>query len=262
MSIVHPTGLFDNSARDYKNITVKPIAASMGAEISGVDLSNFNEDTFKEIEDALYRHKLIIFRDQEITFTDHENITLRFGEFGTDAYTTGVKGHENIQPVIKEKETKTKMVFGSGWHTDSVFLEVPPSIALNYGKDMPPYGGDTLYANNVLAYNNLSDAMKKMIAPLKVWMSAKRVISQIQSEKEDKNAEIKNHGNIEFDINVQNMIKGAYHPLVRTHPVTGEKSLFVDKTYACGIQGMSEEEAMPLINFLSDLQHKSLLHVD
>lgn len=252
MSIVHPTGLFDNSAKEYENIKVTPIAAAMGAEIDGVDLSNVNDETIKDIEDALYRHKLIIFRDQDISFDDHEKLTLKFGEFGTDAYTTGVKGHENIQPVIKEVGTTTKMVFGSGWHTDSVFLEVPPSIALNYGKDMPPYGGDTMYANSVLAYNSLSDAMKEMIAPLKVWMSGKRVIAQIQSEKEDKNAEIKNHGSLELDLDTQNMIKGSYHPLVRTHPVTGEKSLFVDKTYACGIEGMTEAESMPLINFLSD----------
>lgn len=252
MSIVHPTGLFDNGAKEYENISVTPIAAAMGAEINGVDLSNVNDETIKDIEDALYKHKLIIFRDQNITFDDHEKLTLRFGEFGTDAYTTGVEGHPNIQPVIVEKKTGTKMVFGSGWHTDSVFLEVPPSIALNYGKDMPPYGGDTMYANSVLAYNSLSGAMKEMIAPLKVWMSGKRVVAQIQSEKEDKNAEIKNHGSLELDLDTQNMIKGSYHPLVRTHPVTGEKSLFVDKTYACGIEGMTEDEAMPLINFLSD----------
>lgn len=251
MSIVHPTGLFDNSAKDYKKIKVSPIAAAMGAEISGVDLSNFDDETKNEIEDALYRHKLIIFRDQDITFTDHENITQRFGEFGTDAYTKGVPGHENIQPVIKEKETKTKMVFGSGWHTDSVFLECPPSIAFNYGKDMPPYGGDTLYANTVLAYKSLSPAMQEMIAPLKVWMSGRRVVEQIYSEQNNE-GQIKNFGNMEFDVNTQNMVKGSYHPLVRTHPVTGEKSLFVDKTYSCGIEGMTEEESMPLINFLSD----------
>lgn len=250
-SIVHPIGLFDNSAKEYKNIKVKPIAAAMGAEISGVDLSNFDDETKNEIEDALYRHKLIIFRDQNISFTDHENITLRFGEFGTDAYTKGVEGHENIQPVIKEASTKTEMVFGSGWHTDSAFLEKPPAVAFNYGKDMPPYGGDTLYANNVLAYNSLSDAMKEMIAPLKVWMSGKRVVEQIYSEQNNK-GEIKNFGNMEFDVNTQNMIKGSYHPIVRTHPVTGEKALFVDKTYACGIEGMTEAESMPLINFLAD----------
>lgn len=251
--IVHPTGLFDNSPRDYKNIEVVPLAAAMGAEIRGVDLSDLNDETFNEIQDALYRHKLIFFRDQDISFTDHENITLRFGVFGTDAYTKGVKGHENIQPVIKEATTSTKMVFGSGWHTDSAFLSQPPSVALNYGKDMPPYGGDTMFANTVLAYNSLTPAMQKMLAPLKVWMSAKKVVAAMQNEKASKAGEkISNLGNIELDVDTKKMIEGSYHPIVRTHPVTGEKSLFVDGTYANGIEGMSEDEAMPIINFLSE----------
>lgn len=250
-TITHPTGKFNNHAKDYKHIKSFPIAAAMGAEIEGVDLSNVSDEAFKEIEDALYHHKLIVFRNQEISFTDHENLVLKFGDFGTDAYTTGVKGHPNIQPVIKEANTKTKMVFGSGWHTDSVFLECPPSIAINYGKDMPPFGGDTMYSNAVLAYESLSEGMKKLIAPLKVWMSAQNVVRTMLAEKKG-STEVNSLGNIELDVNTQEMIKGSYHPLVRTHPVSGEKALFIDKTYACGIEGLSEAEAMPLIEYLGD----------
>ncbi len=251
-TITHPTGKFDNHARDYKHIKSLPLAAAMGAEIEGVDLSKVSDEAFKEIENALYRHKLIIFRNQNITFTDHENLVLKFGDFGTDAYTKGVKGHENIQPVIKEADTKTKMVFGSGWHTDSCFLECPPSIAINYGKDMPPFGGDTMFANTVLAYNSLSDGMKKLIEPLEVWMSAKNVVASMQAEKDAREGKVTNLGNIELDVNTQKMIEGSYHPLVRTHPKSGEKALFVDKTYSCGIKGLTEAEAMPLIEYLSD----------
>lgn len=252
-TIVHPTGHFDNSPANNKYIEVFPLAAAMGAEIRGVNLKDVSDSAFKEIENALYRHKMIFFRNQDISFTDHENITLRLGEFGTDAYTKGVVGHENIQPVIKEANTTTKMVFGSGWHTDSAFLECPPSIALNYGKDMPPYGGDTMFANSVLAYNNLSDAMKEMIAPLKVWMSAKNVVAAMSNEKKEteKNQKISKLGNIDLDVDTESMVRGYFHPLVRTHPVTGEKSLYVEGTYANGIEGMSEAEAMPIINFLS-----------
>ncbi|SNT70469.1 TauD/TfdA dioxygenase family protein [Psychrobacter sp. LV10R520-6] len=251
-NITHPTGLFDNSARDYKHITALPLASAMGAEIQGVDLSNVSDDAMAEIQNALYRHKLIFFRDQDISFTDHENLTLKFGEFGTDAYTKGVVGHENIQPVIKEASTETKMVFGSGWHTDSAFLECPPSVAINYGIDMPPYGGDTLFANSVLAYNSLSPAMKEMIDPLKVWMSAKHVVASMQAEKQSKKPRKDGElGSLELDVDTQKMIEGSYHPLVRTHPVSGEKSLYVDKTYACGIEGMTEEESRPLLDFLS-----------
>ena len=252
MSIVHPTGKFDNHSKVYKHIEALPLSAAMGAEVKGVDLSRVSDDAFGEIEHALYRHKVIIFRDQTLSFTDHENLTQRFGEFGTDAYTSGVAGHENIQPVIKEAETKTKMVFGSGWHTDSAFLQRPPAIAINYGKDMPPYGGDTLYANSVLAFNNLSDSMKAMLAPLKVWMSGQRVVRQMQAEKARQVGRIDTLGNMDLDVDAQRNIQGAYHPIVRTHPVTGEKSLYVDATYACGIEGFTEDEAMPIINFLAN----------
>ena len=249
--ITHPTGLFDNSAKDYQHITAVPLAAAMGAEIQGVDLSNVSDEAFAEIEAALYRHKLIFFRDQDLSFTDHENITLRFGDFGTDAYTKGVEGHENIQPVIKEATVATEMVFGSGWHTDSAFLDCPPAIAINYGKDMPPYGGDTLFANSVLAYNSLSPAMQKMIAPLKVWMSAQHVVRSMQAEKQSQQRQSGELGSLELDVDTKKMVEGSYHPLVRTHPVSGEKSLYVDKTYACGIEGMTEEESRPLLDFLS-----------
>lgn len=249
--ITHPTGKFSNHAREYKHIKSLPLAAAMGAQIQGVKLNNLSDEAFKEIEDALYHHKLIFFRDQDLSFSDHENLVLRFGEFGTDAYTTGVPGHPNIQPVIKEANTTTKMVFGSGWHADSLFLECPPSIAINYGKDMPPYGGDTMFANTCLAYRCLSDGMKKLIDPLKVWMSGKNVARTMLAEKEG-STKITGLGNIELDVDMQKMIDGSFHPLVRTHPVTGEKSLFVEKTYSCGIEGLSEAEAMPIIDYLAN----------
>lgn len=249
--ITHPTGKFDNHAREYKHIKALPLAAAMGAQIQGVKLNDVSDEAFKEIEDALYHHKLIFFRDQEISFSDHENLVLKFGDFGTDAYTTGVDGHPNIQPVIKEADTKTKMVFGSGWHADSLFLERPPSIAINYGKDMPPYGGDTMFSNTVLAYNSLSEGMKKLIAPLKVWMSGKNVARTMLAEKKGSVA-INGLGNIELDVDTKQMIEGTYHPMVCTHPVSGEKSLFVDKTYACGIEGFTEAEAMPLLEYLGN----------
>jgi len=222
----------------------------MGAQIKGVDLKDISDESFAEIEDALYRHKLIFFRNQEISFEDHEKLTLRFGQFGTDAYTKGVTGHENIQPVIKEANTKTKMVFGSGWHTDSAFLKHPPSITLNYGKDMPPYGGDTMFANSVLAYNSLSNSMKEMLDPLKVWMSGQRVVEAMFAEKAAAEGKISTLGNMDLDVDTQRNVKGAYHPLIRTHPISLEKSIFVDRTYACGIEGFTKEESAPILDYL------------
>ncbi|NKB48888.1 MAG: hypothetical protein GKS02_05935 [Alphaproteobacteria bacterium] len=259
---LQPTGKFDNSAKAYDHIAVAPLAAAMGARIDGVDLSALTDAQFDEIADALYRHKMIYFRDQQISHADQEAFTRRFGDFGTDAYTKGLADHPNIQPVVKEAETKTKMIFGEGWHTDSPFLARPPAISMLYGVDIPPYGGDTIWANTELAYDYLSDTMKTMLAPLKVHMSAIAVIGMIDRTNRETgapapeaNAEAGPQqtkiGGMAIDIERQSMIEGSYHPLVRTHPVTGRKALYVEATYSQGIEGLTEEEAKPLLEFLA-----------
>lgn len=254
---LHPTTGFDNSARNYKHITVLPIAAAMGAEIRGVQISDLSDKQFAEIEDALYRHKMIFFRGQNISHADQEGFTSRFGDFGIDAYTTGVKGHPNVQPVIKEADTRIKHIFGSGWHTDSPFMKTPPAISMLFGVDIPPYGGDTMWCNTVLAYNTLSETMKRVLAPLKVHMTAIDVVTQLSRENKDaRSAEWQTGrvvlGNMQLDVDTQKMIDGWYHPIVRTHPKTGEKALFVDHTYSHGIEGMTEAEAESLLRFLKE----------
>jgi taurine dioxygenase len=252
---LHPTGSFDNSAKNYEHITSVPLAAAMGAEIRDVQISHLTDEQFLEIEDALYRHKMIYLRDQNMSHADQEAFTLRFGDFGIDAYTTGTDGHPNVQPVVKEADTRTPMIFGSGWHTDSPFMETPPAISMLFGADIPPYGGDTIWCNAVLAYNYLSDTMKKVIAPLRVHMTARDVVGMLFEM--NKNSEAgksgpKTFGNMELDVDTQAMVAGWYHPMVRTHPKSGEKSLYVDHTYSHGIQGMTDSEAQALLGFLKN----------
>ncbi|MEK9662474.1 MAG: TauD/TfdA family dioxygenase [Alphaproteobacteria bacterium] len=252
---LQPTGIFDNSARTYAHIEVLPLAAAMGAEIRGADLARIDDATFAEIADALYRHKMIFFRDQRIGHADQEAFTLRFGPFGKDAYTKGLPDHPNIQPVIKEADTSVKMIFGEGWHTDSPFLAQPPAISILRGEVIPAFGGDTIWCNAALAYAALSDTMKAVLAPLRVRMSAADVIANMdrlaaEAAAESGEAATAKLGNVEMSVERQSMIEGSAHPLVRTHPVTGEKALYVDETYAQRIEGMTDEESKPLLDFL------------
>ncbi len=254
---LHPTAVFDNSARQYQHITALPLAAAMGAEIRGAQISSLSDAQFSEIRDALFRHKMIFLRDQDMDHADQERFTLRFGDFGVDAYTAGVEGHRNVQPVIKEADTRIKMIFGSGWHTDSPFMETPPAISMLFGADIPPYGGDTIWCNTVLAYKCLSDTMKHVIAPLKVHMTAVEVVANLQKENEAKQArgedsEGKGFGTMKLNVNTQKMVAGWFHPIVRTHPETGEQALFVDHTYSHGIEGMAPAEADAILGFLKD----------
>jgi taurine dioxygenase len=116
----------------------------MGAEITGVRLGEtLAPEAFDEIRDALWRHKMVYLRDQHLTHAEHEAFSARFGPFAVDAYTQGVEGHRNVHPLIKEADTKTKALFGSGWHTDSPFLDEPPSVTILRAVEVPPYGGDT-----------------------------------------------------------------------------------------------------------------------
>jgi alpha-ketoglutarate-dependent taurine dioxygenase len=254
--IIHPAGRFDNKAQAYDHIVVEELAAAMGAQIKGVDLARPTDVQFAEIEHALFRHKMIYFRDQHISHADHESFSLRFGEFADDAYTKGVEGHVNVQPVIKEADTAVAMIFGSGWHTDSAFLPRPPAISMLYGVDIPPYGGDTIWANAALAYATLSDTMRSMIDGLRVRMSMGRVLNLAQDHMEPGDtplgrlAATRDAGALDPAIAAK--VRGTTHPLVRTHPVTGEKALYCDKTYASGIEGMTSAESEPLLRFLSD----------
>ena len=252
--IVHPTGQFDNRARDYRHIEARPLAAAMGAEILGARLSDLSEAQFGEIRDALFRHKMIYFRDQDIGHGDQEAFSLRFGPFAADAYTRGAPGHANVQPLIKEADAKAGMIFGAGWHTDSPFLPEPPAISMLCGVEIPPYGGDTIWANSALAYAMLSDTMKAMIAPLRVHMSMGLVLAtaQVHQAADDtplgRVAATRTLSQLPEDIAAK--VRGSMHPLVRTHPVTGEKSLYCDQTYAAGIEGLTPAEAEPLLTFL------------
>ncbi len=252
---LHPTGKFDNTARPAQFIEVRPLAAAMGAEICGVAVPALTEDAFDEVRQALFRHKMIYFRGQTLSHAEHEAFSLRFGAFAEDAYTSGIPGHPNVHPLIKEAADTSKMVFGEGWHTDSPFLPQPPAITILRSVEIPPLGGDTIWANSALAYAMLSDVYKQMIADLRVHFSMRDVLASAQAAVElsdspiGKLAATRNSQTLSEDL--QRKVRGSVHPMVRTHPVTGEKALYVDGAYAIGIDGMNGEEAAPILGYLA-----------
>lgn len=251
--IHHPYAVFDNRAKRYENFVALPLAAAMGAEIRGVDVADVSDDAITELLDALYRHKMIFLRDQQISHAEHEAFTARFGPFATDAYTEGVEGYEHIQPVIRQADDPVAIIFGSGWHFDSPFLPDPPAITILRGVDIPPFGGDTLWANAALAYSVLSDTMKSVLEPLKVRMSIQNFMMEIQKAKlfagaKELKTSVKESSDPEL---ARQKLVGTAHPIVRAHPVSGEKALFCDRSYTTNIEGMHPDEGIPLIEFLA-----------
>ena len=253
---LHPTGRFDNQAVRYSHIEAKPLAAAMGAEICGVALAGVSDEQFAEIRHALFRHKMIFFRGQKLTHEDQERFSLRFGPFAVDAYTQGVTGHRDVHPLIKEADDPSKMVFGEGWHTDSPFMPEPPSITILRSVQVPPFGGDTTWANSALAYRMLSSAYRRMIQDLRVRFSLRDVLTAAQQAVEESDSPIgklaATRKSERLSDDLTRKIAGNAHPLIRTHPATGEKALYVDTSYAIGIEDLLPEESAPILRFLGE----------
>jgi taurine dioxygenase len=243
---VTTSGDFDNHAFKSNHFEVRPLSAAMGAEVAGVRLPELSDEAFEQFKQALYRHKMLYLKNQHLTHAEHEEFAARLGPFAVDAYTQGVPGHRDVHPIIKEADTKAKSLFGGGWHTDSPFLAEPPAITTLRAVEIPPFGGDTVWANCALAYRHLSKTYQDMLRPLRVHMSA---ANNVRTHEKLMGKAINFADKEQFEQGQ----RGSYHPLVRTHPETGELSLYICDTYADGIEGMTTFEARPIIEFL--VQH-------
>jgi taurine dioxygenase len=246
---------FDNAATANEHIEVRPLSAAMGAEVAGVDCANVGDAAFAEVERALFRHKMIYFRGQRhMTHADQSAFSRRFGPFAEDAYTKGVPGFPEVQPLIKEADERTGLLFGSGWHTDSAFLPEPPAISFLRSIEIPPFGGDTIWANSALAYRSLSPTMQRLLQGLKVHMSMANVLESARAYATPSDdpigrlARTKDSATVPEDL--ARKVRGSFHPLVRTHPRSGEQALYCDETYADGIEGLAPQEAAPILKLL------------
>jgi alpha-ketoglutarate-dependent taurine dioxygenase len=160
-----------------------------------------------------------------------------------------------VHPLIKAAADSSKMVFGEGWHTDSPFLPEPPAITTLRSVEVPPLGGDTTWANSALAYAMLSEAYRRMIDGLKVHFSLRDVLKATQAAVEVSDSPIgrlaATRDSSQLSDDLVRKIKGHAHPMVRTHPLTGEKALYVDPSYGIGIEGMTPEESGPILHYLT-----------
>ncbi len=230
----------------YKHIEVAPLAGALGAEIGGVDLAaDLSDEVFQEIQDAFHAHLVIFFRDQELTPDQQKAFGRRFGTLNIHPFVTPLEGHPEIIPIIKEKEDKAN--FGGGWHSDVSFMEEPALGSVLYAKETPTFGGDTLWSNQVLAYEALSDGMKEMLGGLRAVHSASRQYGA-QGESAKNNASRK-----AMEVAVTDEAETyVEHPVVRTHPVTGRKSLYVNEGFTQKFVGMTKRESRPLLRYLYD----------
>ena len=228
-------------------IDVRPIAGACGAEIAGIRIGDDLDDaTIGEIRDALNRHCVIFFRDQELEPEQHKAFARRFGEIFVHPNYRGMQDDDEI--VMVRREPGDKHIVGEDWHADTTMVEAPPMGAILYAIEVPPYGGDTCFANQHLAYETLSAGMKRMIAGLRAVHSDRMVAGPQAGRNAHRSTKVREDAEWRETV--------TSHPVVRTHPETGRKLLFVNRSYTVGFDGMTEAESRPLLEYLLEHGHR------
>ncbi len=228
-------------------LEVRPISGAGGAEIFGVDVGqDLDDGTVGEIRDALNEHCVVFFRDQEIDVAQHKRFARKFGEIFLHPNFRTVM--EDPEVVMVRREPGDLSYVGEDWHTDTTMCAEPPMGAILYGIDVPPYGGDTMFANQYLAYEALSPTMKKLLEGLRAVHSDIGIAGPQASRNKLRSTKNRDDDGWRETRNT--------HPIVRTNPETGRKCLFVNASYTIGIEGMTAAEGKALLDFLLEHGHR------
>ena len=229
---------------EFRHLEVSRISGSLGAEVSGVDLSkDLDDEVLAEVRKALLDNLVIFFRDQDLTPDRQLVFARRWGKIHTHPF---MKGMDDYPEVLEIKKTPSdKKNFGGSWHSDQMFTAQPAMGTILYGKEVPSYGGDTMFTNQYLAYEALSEGMRKMLDGLKAVSRGDHFKGHDGKSRKDYYAD---------KISMQTKDPGdvqtiTAHPLVRTHPETGRKALYIGG-HVFKFEGWTEEESEPLIDFL------------
>tara|TARA_B100001057_G_C22851051_1_gene950979 strand:- start:1637 stop:2482 length:846 start_codon:yes stop_codon:yes gene_type:complete len=222
---------------EYNNFKAQPLAGALGAEILDIDLNKINDSIFEEIYKAFVDYQVIGIPNQNLTPDEYLAFGRRWGEIHHYPYMKGLESHPEILEILKT-ETDT-YAFGNVWHSDGSFTEIPPKATMLYAQELPPAGGDTLFADMYQAYDTLSDKMKNILGsvnglyvgdqPLKLGN-----FSGAKSMKQQDPGKTKVH---------------THHPIIRMHPDSKNKALYIGG-HAVEIEGMTKEESTPILNYL------------
>ena len=234
----------DNTvSKDYQYIAVEPISGALGAEISGPNLAQpLQSEVTEEIRDAFLHHLVIFFPNQELSPQEQLDFAQQFGIPMEYPQLKGLPECPLVTAVTKLEHERSN--FGGVWHSDTTYLECPPAASMLYAVEIPPHGGDTLFANQYLAYETLSEGLKEMLNGLvAVNVSTKPEVSKTREHRlRDAGDELK-----AFE---------SKHPVVRTHPETGRKALYVNNAHTLKFEGWTEGESRSLLNYLFEHQVK------
>ena len=225
-------------------LDIQPMTGRIGAEISGADLRGpIPDDLAEALRHALHRHLVIVFRRQHLDLAQQKALTQVFGPLMHSRYiSSGIEGEPDVIKVLKEAD-ETGGVFGGDWHTDLSFLDQPPAGSVLNAVEVPPYGGDTVWASHVDAWETLPDPIRELIDRRKaIHVGKPHGVKWAPPMKERTGGSIKMvRGDPEAD-------EERAHPAVLTDPTTGRRSLFLNPLYVIRIDGMTESESRPILD--------------
>ncbi len=218
---------------------IQQISPSCGAYVSGLDVSTrLSVEKVRQLREIWLKHKVIIIRDQSLSSTQYLAFAKQLGTPDIYPFLTGLEDFPEITPVLKQETEKVN--FGGVWHSDTTYQPCPPMATMLYALELPPLGGDTLFANQVQAYESLSDGLKDTLATLKIICRPDKAVAM--ATRADRIAE---NGR---DTSEDSLI--GIHPVIRTHPETQKKALYVNQAHSVHFQGWSTAESDGLLNYL------------
>ncbi len=226
-------------------LEVRPLSRAVGAEILGINLLNPVSDVqIAEIRKIWLQHSVVFFREQPLEPGAFQAFAQRFGEIIEYPFVKGLPDFPLIVPVLKLPHEKHN--FGGVWHTDTTYLQEPPMATMLIARELPPVGGDTLFASNYAAFEGLSPALQDTLRTLKgVNSSAKAAVTHSREDRVADSATDKGRSELNSE-----------HPVVRTHPETGREALYINPGHTTRFAGWTEEESAPLLNYLFEQQVK------
>jgi taurine dioxygenase len=224
-------------------IAARRVAGALGAELEGLDLRRpLAGEELAELRRLWHEHLVLFFRGQDLAPAQFMDFARQLGE---PVEYPMVKGLEGFPKIIEVKKLEhERAAFGAVWHSDTVYLERPPMASMLIARELPPFGGDTLFANMYLAFESLSSSLGELLQSLRAVNSSAK--ADVTKTREDR---IRSSGTEDAKREFV-----AEHPVVRTHPETGRKALYVSPAHTVRFAGWTEEESAPLLNYL--FQHQ------
>ena len=241
MQIQHPT---DDPA--FAHIVATPLSGPLGAAINGIDLAQPQAtETVTELKRAFHHYGLLWYPNQALSPTQQATFAEYFGTLEDYPFITPLAEHNKVIPIIKEPQTR--MNFGGGWHTDTSYLPTPPSITMLQAIEVPDYGGDTLFADMALAYESLSPGMRSLLDGLQGVFTADIVHGKSGAYSKQAGADHPMDYGDSNDV----ATREVEHPIIRTHPETGRKSIYAGLGHCARIRGMTKEESKVILEFIN-----------